>query len=240
MVCILQPSHMNFCVMCSESVVVTRYISSKEDDSTVLLVSNPVPKIRQLPLLISPSCPPFPCDQCFSSGTKCSEYAQGGHYKRSKSDKRESRHHGECLFPRSVSLGYRTWTRTHFPSYFACQIASEPLIFQRGTVRALSAPITCLVNCAFAVLSLTTNFCSILLCGGLYHMEFKTSHVVDITPKMNLLQIRIKDGYFVSPSHPAARARATKFAQKQGLLNQRQELLAKAGAASTLSKGSRH
>lgn len=67
-------------------------------------------------------------------------------------------------------------------------------------------------------------------------MEIKTNHMVVITPKMNLLQIPIKDKYFVPPSHPAARARATEFAQEKGLLNPRQELLAKAAAASAKDK----
>ncbi|KAF5313074.1 hypothetical protein D9619_003533 [Psilocybe cf. subviscida] len=143
---ITEPSLMNFCVTDGESVVVTRYISSKEDEAASLW---------------------------FSSGTEFSEYAQGGHYKMSKSDKREN----------------------------IIMIASEPLTFERAD-----------------------------------WMEIKTNHMVVITPKMNLLQIPIKDKYFVPLSHPAARARATEFAQEKGLLNPRQELLAKAASASTKEK----
>lgn len=61
-------------------------------------------------------------------------------------------------------------------------------------------------------------------------MEIKTNHMVVITPKMNLLQVPIKDKFFVPPSHPAGRA--TEFAREKGLLNPRQELMAKAKAAS--------
>jgi glutamine amidotransferase len=50
-------------------------------------------------------------------------------------------------------------------------------------------------------------------------MEIKTNHMVVITPKMNLLQIPIKDKFYVSPSDPAALTRATDFAQEKGLLN---------------------
>ena len=51
-------------------------------------------------------------------------------------------------------------------------------------------------------------------------MEIKTNHMAVITPKMNLLQIPIKDKFYVPPSDPAALARATEFAQGKGLLNQ--------------------
>jgi glutamine amidotransferase len=51
-------------------------------------------------------------------------------------------------------------------------------------------------------------------------MEIKTNHMAVITPKMNLLQIPIKDKYYVPPSDPAALARATDFAHEKGLLNQ--------------------
>ena len=50
-------------------------------------------------------------------------------------------------------------------------------------------------------------------------MEIKTNHMVVITPKMNLLQIPIKDKFYVPPSDPAALTRATDFAQEKGLLN---------------------
>ena len=52
-------------------------------------------------------------------------------------------------------------------------------------------------------------------------MEIKTNHMVVITPKMNLLQIPIKDKYYVPPSDPAAIPRATEFAQEKGFLNPR-------------------
>lgn len=58
-----EPSLMNFCVTDGESVIVTRYISSRQDEAASLW---------------------------FSSGTTFSEYAPGGHYKMSKADKREN------------------------------------------------------------------------------------------------------------------------------------------------------
>jgi len=54
---------MNFCITDGESVVVTRYISSRKDAAASLW---------------------------FSSGTSFSEYAPGGHYKMFKEDKREN------------------------------------------------------------------------------------------------------------------------------------------------------
>ncbi|KZW01993.1 N-terminal nucleophile aminohydrolase [Exidia glandulosa HHB12029] len=60
---ITEPSLMNFCVTDGESVVATRYISSKHDEAASLY---------------------------FSSGTSFQEYAPGGHYKMSKLDKREN------------------------------------------------------------------------------------------------------------------------------------------------------
>ncbi|KAH0838270.1 nucleophile aminohydrolase [Lanmaoa asiatica] len=60
---IIEPSLMNFCVTDGESVVATRYISSRHDEAASLW---------------------------FSSGTTFSEYKQGGHYKMTKADKREN------------------------------------------------------------------------------------------------------------------------------------------------------
>ncbi|KAI0322656.1 N-terminal nucleophile aminohydrolase [Amylostereum chailletii] len=60
---VTQPSLMNFCVTDGESVVATRYVSSRHDEAASLW---------------------------FSSGTTFSEYADGGHYKMSKTDKREN------------------------------------------------------------------------------------------------------------------------------------------------------
>ncbi|KAF8898794.1 nucleophile aminohydrolase [Infundibulicybe gibba] len=74
---ITEPSLMNFCVTDGESVVATRYISSRKDEAASLW---------------------------FSSGTAFSEYAEGGHYKMSKADKREN----------------------------IIMIASEPLTFERA------------------------------------------------------------------------------------------------------------
>jgi len=74
---ITEPSLLNFCVTDGESVVVTRYISSRKDEAASLW---------------------------FSSGTEFSEYAEGGHYRMSKADKRES----------------------------IIMIASEPLTFERA------------------------------------------------------------------------------------------------------------
>ncbi|KAH8100665.1 N-terminal nucleophile aminohydrolase [Cristinia sonorae] len=58
-----EPSLMNFCVTDGESVVATRYINSRHDEAASLW---------------------------FSSGTTFSEYAEGGHYKMQKMDKREN------------------------------------------------------------------------------------------------------------------------------------------------------
>ncbi|THH16808.1 hypothetical protein EW146_g3883 [Bondarzewia mesenterica] len=60
---ITEPSLMNFCVTDGESVVATRYVSSRHEQAASLW---------------------------FSSGTAFSEYAEGGHYKMSKLDKREN------------------------------------------------------------------------------------------------------------------------------------------------------
>ncbi|TFK77144.1 N-terminal nucleophile aminohydrolase [Pluteus cervinus] len=74
---ITEPSLMNFCVTDGESVVATRYVSSRRDEAASLW---------------------------FSSGTTFSEYAEGGHYKMTKADKREN----------------------------IIMIASEPLTFERA------------------------------------------------------------------------------------------------------------
>ncbi|PFH54430.1 hypothetical protein AMATHDRAFT_184952 [Amanita thiersii Skay4041] len=74
---VTEPSLMNFCVTDGETVVVTRYVSSRADEAASLW---------------------------FSSGTTFSEYAEGGHYKMSKADKREN----------------------------IIMIASEPLTFERA------------------------------------------------------------------------------------------------------------
>ncbi|KAI0695169.1 nucleophile aminohydrolase [Cytidiella melzeri] len=58
-----EPSLLNFCVTDGDSVVATRYISSRHEEAASLW---------------------------FSSGTTFSEYADGGHYKMSKTDKREN------------------------------------------------------------------------------------------------------------------------------------------------------
>ncbi|QRV76278.1 glutamine amidotransferase [Ceratobasidium sp. AG-Ba] len=60
---ITEPSLMNFCVTDGKSVVATRYISSRTDEAASLW---------------------------YSSGTSFSEYAPGGHYRMTKSDKREN------------------------------------------------------------------------------------------------------------------------------------------------------
>ncbi|KAK0436650.1 N-terminal nucleophile aminohydrolase [Desarmillaria tabescens] len=70
-------SLMNFCVTDGDAVIATRYISSRKDEAASLW---------------------------FSSGTTFSEYADGGHYKMSKADKREN----------------------------IIMIASEPLTFERA------------------------------------------------------------------------------------------------------------
>lgn len=108
---------MNFCVTDGETVVATRYISSRTDEAASL-VSSVI-----LVHWISCSCRP----QWFSSGSTFSEYAEGGHYKMSKTDKREniimvpSR-----AIPPSNSI---TDGMKHL------QIASEPLTFEKGALR---------------------------------------------------------------------------------------------------------
>jgi len=57
------PSLMNYCVTDGQTVVATRYVSSKHDEAASLY---------------------------FSSGTTFEEYAPGGHYKMAKADKREN------------------------------------------------------------------------------------------------------------------------------------------------------
>lgn len=74
---------MNFCVTDGVSVVATRYVSSRRDEAASLW---------------------------FSSGTSFSEYAEGGHYKMSKTDKREN----------------------------IIMIASEPLTFEKGAYLTLT------------------------------------------------------------------------------------------------------
>lgn len=73
---------MNFVITDGESVVATRYISSRKDAAASLVrVAVVVPG------------PPLVTDvitQWFSSGTSFSEYAPGGHYKMFKEDKREN------------------------------------------------------------------------------------------------------------------------------------------------------
>ncbi|KAF8078671.1 glutamine amidotransferase [Lyophyllum atratum] len=89
---ISEPSLMNFCVTDGESVVATRYISSRKDEAASLW---------------------------FSSGTTFSEYADGGHYKMSKADKREN----------------------------IIMIASEPLTFERGVFGAYGVLVSALIPC---------------------------------------------------------------------------------------------
>lgn len=65
-----------------------------------------------------------------------------------------------------------------------------------------------------------TNLClvNILTHCSADWMEIKTNHMVVITPKMNLLQIPIKDKFYVPPSDPAALTRTIEFAQEKGFL----------------------
>ena len=70
---------MNFCVTDGKSVVVTRYVSSKTDEAASL--------VGFLSCYTRITLHRF---QWFSSGTTFSEYAEGGHYKMSKADKREN------------------------------------------------------------------------------------------------------------------------------------------------------
>lgn len=60
-------------------------------------------------------------------------------------------------------------------------------------------------------------------------MEIRTNHMAVITPKMNFLQIPIRDKYFTEPSDPASNTRETTFAAGKGLLSPvtRRETLSK-------------
>ena len=72
---------MNFCVTDGVSVVATRYVSSRNDAAASLVCAlTPFFGSRALSRIL----------QWFSSGTAFSEYAEGGHYKMSKADKREN------------------------------------------------------------------------------------------------------------------------------------------------------
>lgn len=79
---LLQPSLLNFCITDGESVVATRYISSRKDEAASLVSMGAF--VLGL-LLIADG-----LLQWFSSGTSFSEYAPGGHYKMFKEDKREN------------------------------------------------------------------------------------------------------------------------------------------------------
>jgi predicted glutamine amidotransferase len=78
----LQPSLMNFCITDGESVVATRYISSRKDAAASLVRMS----MLMLGCYQTLTGPP----QWFSSGTSFSEYAPGGHYKMFKEDKRQN------------------------------------------------------------------------------------------------------------------------------------------------------
>jgi len=52
-------------------------------------------------------------------------------------------------------------------------------------------------------------------------MEIPTNTMLVITPKMNVLQIPIRDEFFVRPTDPASRARSTTFASEKGFLSPR-------------------
>ena len=73
---------MNFCATDGESVVVTRYISSRKDAAASLVCY----RCDHTGLLLMTD----GLSQWFSSGTSFSEYAPGGHYKMFKEDKREN------------------------------------------------------------------------------------------------------------------------------------------------------
>lgn len=74
---------MNFCVTDGESVIATRYINSRYDEAASLV---------RLPRFVDSHSDVTASSvmQWFSSGSTFSEYADGGHYKMSKTDKREN------------------------------------------------------------------------------------------------------------------------------------------------------
>ena len=72
---------MNFCVTDGVSVVATRYVSSRNDAAASLVCT--------LSLILGSGVLSRSL-QWFSSGTAFSEYAEGGHYKMSKADRREN------------------------------------------------------------------------------------------------------------------------------------------------------
>lgn len=64
-------------------------------------------------------------------------------------------------------------------------------------------------------------------------MEIRTNHMVVITPKMNILQIPIRDKYYVPPSDPAALSRDKEFAAAKGFLSPRREVSVKSSDEDT-------
>lgn len=178
----LQPSLMNFCVTDGESVVVTRYISSRVDEAASLVCST---SFRCFLLLIL----------TLSSGFR--------RVHRSASMLKEATIEWQKLTGGKILSWYGFYIFEivgNSQCHWLSQIASEPLTFERGACyveRCLTSALT--------------------LCSADW-MEIKTNHMVVITPKMNLLQIPIKDKFYVPPSDPAALTRATEFAQEKGFL----------------------
>jgi len=126
---------MNFCVTDGETVIATRYVSSRRDEAASLW---------------------------FSSGTSFSEYAEGGHYRMFKEDKREN-----IIMVSNPDFPF------HDARLTSLQIASEPLTFERGKrIRRFRVSSTQLMA------RISADW-----------MEIKTNTMCIITPKMNLLMV---------------------------------------------------
>ncbi|CAG7846423.1 Probable glutamine amidotransferase DUG3 AltName: Full=Deficient in utilization of glutathione protein 3; AltName: Full=GSH degradosomal complex subunit DUG3 [Serendipita indica DSM 11827] len=138
-----EPSLMNFCVADGQTVVATRYISSKKDEAASLYYSSGTTFCEE-----SVHCTNNDAATVNGNGSG------SGHYRMSKLDKREN----------------------------IIMIASEPLTFEKAD-----------------------------------WLEIRTNTMVVITPKMNFLQIPIKDEFYVP--HSVAHTRTIEFAATKGLLS---------------------
>lgn len=61
-------------------------------------------------------------------------------------------------------------------------------------------------------------------------MEIRTNYMVVITPKMNLLQVPIRDEFYTPPSDPAALNRTTSFAEGKGFWSSARAVVSNAQA----------
>lgn len=137
--------------------------------------------------------------QWFSSGSTFSEYAEGGHYKMSKTDKRENI---------ILVLHYAM-----LPPFDDLISLIDRLPVSRSHSRRVSG-VDCSLRVSMGLPGITADW-----------MEIRTNHMAVITPKMNLLQIPIIDKFYVAPSDPAATSRAVEFAAAKGFLSPRRDTI---------------